>query len=252
MNDAEIDRMAALETAHWWYRGLRDLLARTLCTPRFRLPTQPKILDLGCGTGANLKLLQGLLNPSYLGGFDISAHAVRLSQTGVPDADIYQCDVRNPEVRVDRLDLALSCDMLTCVGLDECRSGVAKIVERLQSGGLLILHLPALHWLYSSHDVAVDTRERVTVESVCKFLAGLGLSVELITYRLFFLFPAILCSRLPTILGPKWRSGASDLRAHWAPVNGVLEAVLRAENAGIVHGSRFPWGSSVYAVARMR
>lgn len=251
MNDAEIDRMAALEGTHWWYRGLRDVLGQTLRRPQFQLPARARILDAGCGTGGNLRMLQDLAHPAYLGGFDISRHALSLARERVKEGDVYQGDVRDPELHVDRLDLVLSSDVLSIAGLADSRSGMARLVECLRGGGLLILHLPAWSWLYSAHDVATQTRDRVTVSRVRKFLADLGLTVELITYRLFFLFPAIVLSRLPTIVGPKWRKGGSDLRCHSTIVNTALASALCAENAAIVHGVRFPWGSSVYAVGRM-
>ena len=42
----------------------------------------------------------------------------------------------------------------------------------------------------------------------------------------------------------------SDLRLAPKWINPLLSPLLHAENAAIVHGMRFPWGSSVYAVAR--
>ena len=49
----------------------------------------------------------------------------------------------------------------------------------------MILNLPAYAWLRSRHDVATDTRDRVTAGQVRRLLQRLGLSIELVTYRYF-------------------------------------------------------------------
>ena len=251
MNADEIIRMAASEETHWWYRGLRDMIGRTLRTPRFRMPIAAKVLDAGCGAGENLRFLCSLLRPAYLGGFDLSPVAVQLSQAKVTGADVYLGDLRDPELHADHLDLVLSCDVLSIAGIGDCLTGMARLVGCLRRGGLLILHLPAYPWLYSAHDVAIRTRERVTASQVRSLLADLGLSVEMISYRLFCLFPAIVLARLPSILCRAKRVARSDLRPSPTLVNAALGTLLCTENAAIIRGARFPWGSSVYAVGRM-
>ena len=141
--------------------------------------------------------------------------------------------------------------MLSIAGIGDCLSGLARLVRRLRRGGLLILHLPAYPWLYSAHDAAICTRDRVTAPQVRSLLTDLGLSVEMISYRLCCLFPAIVLARLPSILCRAKRVARSDLRPSPAWVNAALGTLLRTENAAIIRGTRFPWGSSVYAVGRM-
>ena len=80
MNPGEYAVMAQVEARHWWYRGLRDVLERTLGRPHLALPEHPAVLDAGCGTGENLRLLRDLLDPSYLGGFDLSEEALAIAR----------------------------------------------------------------------------------------------------------------------------------------------------------------------------
>ena len=63
-----------VEDTHWWYVGRRRIIqslvekiCATLNTP------DPRILDVGCGTGANLKMLAG---HGRAEGVDISQQAV--------------------------------------------------------------------------------------------------------------------------------------------------------------------------------
>ena len=72
MRPDEYGNIARLEESHWWYRGLRDAVRQTLSQPALAPPPRPRVLDAGCGTGANLRLLKELLDPAYLGGFDTS------------------------------------------------------------------------------------------------------------------------------------------------------------------------------------
>ena len=50
-------RMAAHDSTHWWYRARRDILHDYVA--RYAgLPRQARILEIGCGTGHNLPMLQ--------------------------------------------------------------------------------------------------------------------------------------------------------------------------------------------------
>src|SRR5919202_2178053 len=73
--------MFEIEEDYWWYRGLRalliDLVERYL--PRDR---PARILDAGCGTGANLQLL---LQYGDARGVDIAEEAIAFCRArGIP------------------------------------------------------------------------------------------------------------------------------------------------------------------------
>ena len=116
-----------------------------------------------------------------------------------------------------------------------------------------MLHLPAYDWLTSSHDLAVHTRQRFTTQAARRIVTSLGLRNELLTYRMFVLFPAIAIRRLPSILrrGPATAEQAnSDLQPVRASLNHVLRSALHFENHVIARGIPLPWGSSIVAVGR--
>lgn len=253
MNDHEYDVMAHVERDHWWYRGLRDLIGRLLVREGFANRSGLRVLDAGCGTGENLCMLHELLDTAYLGGFDWSPRAVEYARAKAPDIDIYRSDLCVPEFHADEYDLVLSCDVLCTIGLEGARPGMLQIVERIRPGGLLMLNLPAYQWLFSRHDVAVATRERFTAPQVGRFLVPMGLTIELLSYRLCALFPAIVTARLPSMLfGPRNPTPHSDLSIPNALINRCLAWALRWENRAILRGVRFPWGSSVFVVARRK
>jgi SAM-dependent methyltransferase len=252
MDDTEIENMAGLEGRHWWYRGLRDLIQDTLEMPRFRVARGARVLDAGCGTGENLRLLQELIRPSYCGGFDISDCAVSYCRrkTGA-SADVYVSDIRRPAFHIDQLDLILSCDVLSIAGLEASKAGLRSLVGRLRHGGMFIIHLPAVRWLTSSHDVVIGTRDRVKASQLKDLMIEIGLQVEFITYRVFCMFPAIVVRRAPSLLFRPTRARArSDLAPVASGLNGLLFGILRVENWMACQGFRFPWGSSVFAIGR--
>lgn len=253
MNPAEYDRIAELEETHWWYAGIRDLFRRLLTQPRFQLASDANVLDAGCGCGANLRLLEEVLKPAYLGGFDLSELAVRHAHIKAPRADVYQSDLCQPKLHVGELDLILCCDVLYATPLEEGVAGLKSIVQRLKSRGLLLLHLPAYDWLKSRHDLAVHTKQRFTTGSTHRILTSLGLQVELLSYRMCVLFPAVVASRLPSLLrreSADSETAISDLHPARASLNRVLLSALRCENRVITRGCRLPWGSSIVAVGR--
>jgi SAM-dependent methyltransferase len=244
--------MAQAEEHHWWYRGLRDVLGRCLARPDLRLPARPRVLDAGCGTGANLRYLAELLQPGYLGGFDASPEAIALAHAKVPRAELWVGDVCDPRLPDTPLDLVLSLDVVCIPGAQAAFEGLRRIVGRLAPGGLFVLNLPALPWLRAEHDVAVHIRERFTTKSLRALVERLGLTPVRLSYRLAPHLPLVIAARLPGMLRRRSDAEArSDL--HHEP--GALESALLlgpllAENALVARGVRMPWGSSVFAVAR--
>ncbi|MBI2480780.1 MAG: class I SAM-dependent methyltransferase [Planctomycetia bacterium] len=252
MNPAEYETMARVEATHWWYCGLRDIIVKTLRQRRFAIPPNANVLDAGCGTGENLKLLRDLLTPAYLGGFDASSQALRFASEKVPEADVYCSDIRDPAIHVESLDLLMSCELINHAGLADSLGGLNRLTSRLRSGGLFLIDVPAYQWMLSEHDIAVHGRERYVARQVRDLLDQTGLSVEILTYRMFVFFPMIVLCRLPTILGPKPHPDAakSDTKLPGSLINSALKAILAVENSLIDCGLRFPWGTSIFAVAR--
>src|SRR5689334_8824306 len=63
-----------VEEKHWWYVGRRQIIASLIERMSATLnKSNPKILDVGCGTGGNLKMLGAYGNAE---GVDISQDAV--------------------------------------------------------------------------------------------------------------------------------------------------------------------------------
>ncbi len=245
--------MAQAEEGHWWYRGLRDVVTRSLAHPDLALPERPRVLDAGCGTGANLALLEQLLRPAYLGGFDLAPRAVEIARLRAPRADVYRGDIREPSLHVAELDLLVSLDVIYVPGVERSRSGLRTLVAALRPGGLFMVNLPAYSWLSSEHDVAIHTSERFTAGRVRSLLVDLGLSVIRLSYRLCLLLPAVALWRLPRRLAGRAAPAAARSDLHRVPgrtANRLLFRLVQIESPWIAAGYRLPWGSSVFAVGR--
>src|SRR5437016_1756380 len=74
--DRLLQATAQAEGRHFWFRGLRAF-ATPLIRRSAAAVSTPRILDCGCGTGANLALLDGF-GRAY--GFDRSIVGLRLAR----------------------------------------------------------------------------------------------------------------------------------------------------------------------------
>ncbi len=252
MNPREYEIMAAVEAEHWWYQSLRQTLQWSLEKYGQNLPTQPSVLDAGCGTGETLRFLQSIYQTRYIGGFDHAPQAIEIAKQKVAAADLYVSDVCQPELRCGSYDIVVSCDVLYIPGLSAAQAGMAAIVQQMSVGGVLLLNLPAYNWLKSDHDLAIHTRQRVVRRQVVDYLNALGLQLCQVTYRLCPLFPLVVASRLPSMLRPRIDAAqaVSSLKPASRLANAIFRQIMHWENRLIQAGINMPFGSSVFAVAK--
>src|SRR5882724_8247607 len=80
MDQRQFELHAEMELKHWWFLGRRKIVRELI---HRALPPSPKalVVDVGCGTGANIAALEGEYDCL---GVEPSADAVRLARARFP------------------------------------------------------------------------------------------------------------------------------------------------------------------------
>ena len=238
MDRDEYRRMAAAETAHWWYGATRALL-RDLLAPLLRPGMD--ILDAGCGTGA----AGGWLGEyGRVVGVDAEAFALELYREGRPAARLVRADMTRLPFAAARFDLALCVTVLYHEQVADPAAAVRALAAALKPGGILCLLEPGLPSLRRGHDRVTHTARRFARDELRAMVAGAGLAIVRSTAAYSFLAPP---AAVKAILERGRKS--SDLGGRDTGLGGVLPALARAERAWLRRRD-LPLGLSVVAIGR--
>ncbi len=241
MNRDEYAVMYAVEDRLWWYVALRAVLQSQW--RQYVTSTAPRILDAGCGTGANLDWLRAR---GTAFGLDFSPDALRFcaarSMTRTAMGSVAALPFPD-----GAFDVVTSMDVLSHQSLPDKGIPMAEIARVLRPGGLVFINLPAFQCLRSSHDDAVQMDRRFTKRQVAGLCHDAGLSPVRILYWNSLLFAPMALVRL-------WRRAFppahSDLDIGFnEAANRLLLGLMRLEQ-GIFARIRPPFGLSVFAVAQ--
>lgn len=125
---------------------LLDLIAMAHPSPDMR------IVDLGCGTGAGVRLLHSRLQARRTVGIDRSARMLEEArQAGMPPGVAFERgDIGDFDAR-DEYDLIFSNAALHWI--DDHEALIAKLIAAVRPGGQLLFQVPAAHD-HPSHTVA--------------------------------------------------------------------------------------------------
>lgn len=240
------EEMARTEDHHWWFRGRRNIIEAVL---RQHLPpvSQRRILDVGCGTGGNLPLLQRF---GQVVGLEGSPDALALCRRRLgPDFPLHQGHIPQ-DIPPGRFDVVTAFDVLEHI--PDAEGALRGIRSALAPGGLLVLTVPAFGFLWSEHDTVHHHQRRYTVDLLTAQLTAAGLRPRWSSYFNSLLFPPIAAVRLLQRVLPKSRDNAprSDVEVTGGSglTNQVLEAVFSAERH-VVPRVSLPFGVSLIAVA---
>ena len=250
MEKGEYATMYRLEDTFWWYRALRAMLTMGLERAGWaglgcEDPGALRILDVGCGTGATLKHIQGAILPgSNPCGIDFSDEAVHFCRRRGLSMALVASGSALP-FPGDHFDLAISLDVICHKGIPDKGAPLREIRRVLKPGGLLVLNLPAYQWLFSSHDLRVYTDHRFTRGEVVGLLRRNALAPVMSTYWNSVLFPGMLAVRLLRKMLP---SEQSDLQEPHPLMHRLYSAVLAAER-GFIRRCPMPFGLSIMVAA---
>ena len=231
--------MAEQEQSHWWFTGRRQIIA-ALIDREVHLPQGARILEAGCGTGGNLAMLGRL---GKLEAFEFDPEARRLAERqGFPISfGALPHQIAEPDNAYDLVGLF---DVLEHI--EDDIGSLRSLGDKLRSDGTLLITVPAMPWLWSSHDETHHHFRRYTKNSLTRAIEAAGLEPIKVGYFNTVLFPLAIAQRYLN----KWTKAAAPTDLMPAPlVNKVLGSLFQLERfwAGRV---QMPFGLSVFAVVK--
>jgi len=230
------------EHKHWWFVGRRRIIAafvESIC--RKINVERPRILDVGCGTGANLELLSEFGDAE---GVDVSPQAIEFCHLrGLEQVHLGAAEqLPQPDAS---FDLVTALDVVE--HLDNDVGGLREMRRVLRPNGRLLLFVPAFMFLWGVQDDVSNHRRRYTRNGLRRAVRAAGFEVERLTYaNLTFFAPTLLGRVLMRITGVR---PASEANINIAALNGPLGQVLGSERHILRHAN-LPFGVSLICVAR--
>jgi SAM-dependent methyltransferase len=244
--------MRRVEENHWWFAGRRQIIRsflERLCGDLEEAgpenaggqPAPLNILDVGCGTGANLEMLSQF---GQVEGVDVSAEALSFCRArGL--VNVKQGEAEALPYENNSFDLVTGLDVVE--HLDDDLAGLKEMRRILRRGGHALLFVPAFMFLWGVQDDISNHRRRYTLPGLKRRMHQAGFEVERATYvNISFFAPILLGRFLMRTLRPH---PESENNITIGFLNGILGKVLGAESLALRY-LNFPFGVSILCVAR--
>jgi SAM-dependent methyltransferase len=233
-----------VEQSHWWFIGRRRILAgfvEEIC--RQVTDRRPRILDVGCGTGANLLMLSKYGDAE---GVDVSEDALEFCRARGLDKVKLGAGEELPYEDAT-FDLVTAFDVVE--HMDDDLAGLTEMRRVLRPGGRVLLFVPTFMFLWGLQDDVSHHRRRYRLPELRRVLEEAGFEIERSTYaNVTFFLPILVMRKLMRLTGIKT---ASENSINVPALNGVLGKILGAEST-VLRYMNLPFGVSGLCVARVK
>lgn len=248
MKTSQYELHARIEQQHWWFLARRQIMAELV---RRIAPAKSSVVDIGCGTGANLA---ALARDFTCVGIDPSPVAIQLAQQRFPNIH-FVCGSTSDGLSppCDRANVYLLMDILEHVPDDFLL--LSQVLSSIRPGAHVLITVPAEQNLWSAHDVSFGHYRRYDQARFERLWTGLPVTPRLVSYYNARLYPIVKTIRTIS----RWRGHAAgvagtDFRVPHPTINRALERAFTGEARRLVgmlegrHRRGFKRGVSLIAV----
>ena len=244
MDEEIFDDINQIEETHWWYKARRaiifDWLTRVLASYK-----NPKILDIGCGTGFNISHLHQL-GYDQVTGLDFSLDALEYCRSRQLKT-LIRGDAENLPICPAHYDIAITLDVIEHLRND--LHALSEIHRVLKPGGTLIIFVPAFQFLWSLQDEVGHHQRRYSAQELKEKVKQAGFELKKLSYVNSLLFPVVWLGRTILRAFPQNFKITSESQMNPSWMNGILYRIFLAE-LPLLHVVDFPFGVSILCVCR--
>jgi SAM-dependent methyltransferase len=246
-----VPHLRAAEDRHFWFVARNRILAALLSGIEPTLPADYRVLEVGCGDGNTLRVLEDVCRRGSVIGMDLHSEGLVVARRRV-ECPLIRGDVMLPPFGpTTRFDIIAMFDVLEHI--EEDCDVLAAVRSMLGRDAVLLLTVPAGPHLWSAFDEAAGHRRRYTVNGLRAKLVETGFCVEYLSPFMAALYPIAWVrrrlARRPVTPEDAFEFARRDLRI--VPVvNPLLRRILGREAGSISARARLPFGTSLIAIAR--
>lgn len=194
----------------------------------------PEILEIGCGTGGNIKMLNE---------YGIT-YAMEMDEFAASYANKKYSNVKKGHLPNDipfnkKFDLICMFDVLEHI--EEDKLSIQNLKNYLKEDGILLITVPAYQWLYGSHDKFLHHKRRYTLSQLKLLLNEFNIVEK--SYFNTILFPLVILSRLID----KVTSHKNNSLGYSIPnkvINTIFYNIFKSEK-NLIQKISLPFGSSI-------
>lgn len=233
--------MNRVEDSHWWFVGRRAILESFMSgiVDSMRRQSSLRILDVGCGTGANLEMLSKF---GAAEGVDVSDEALEFCRA--KGLTVHKGLAEKLPFENGSFDVVTALDVIE--HLDDDVAGLCEMHRIVKSDGKALFFVPAFMWLWGVQDDISHHRIRYTRSQIVERIEKAGFKVERATYANWTFFLPILAGRLlMKITGIK---PESENNINVTALNGLFGWLFSAERFWLKRFN-FPFGVSIVITA---
>jgi SAM-dependent methyltransferase len=235
--------MNRVEDSHWWFVGrraiLESFLEQIIQNPKSKIQN-PKILDVGCGTGANLEMLEKFGEAE---GVDVSDEALEFCRA--KNLKAHKGLAEKLPFADESFNLVTALDVIE--HLDDDVAGLREMRRVLQRDGRVLIFVPAFMFLWGVQDDVSNHRIRYTKRQIVERLQLAGFKIERATYANITFFAPILAGR--TLMKLTGIRPESENNVNVSALNPVFGQLFGAERFWLKNFN-FPFGVSIVVVAK--
>ena len=210
---------------HWYYESKYALLKKHILSLELENDSFTTA-DVGSGIGLFLHKLErdGLASPKRSLGIDPAYKAAAMAfRSSIPIQPAFPQQIS--------YDIILMMDVLEHV--EDDLALLRDVIPRIKTGGYVLITVPALPFLWSSHDVFLGHYRRYTLNSLKKLILN---SDKLEILKTHYYFASILPAAIPVRLlnFQNIHNNSSDMKLQPSILNFMLKMICNAE-LGISH-----------------
>ena len=243
--DDSFSRLYDAENTNFWFRVRNIIIGNAL---KKYLPTETKIMEIGCGTG---------FVSSYLKKLRYNVDCAELHLSGLKyckkrraGTNYYQFNVYD-ELFYNHYDGICAFDVIE--HLDNDKLALKNMHSALKKGGFLFITVPANKKLWSKNDEYAKHKRRYNIVALKDIIKG-RFEIIRIRYFMTFLYPFIYISRR-LLLNRSANDDIEEQISNELQINPLLNSIFfnifRLESY-LLNYVNLPFGSSLLCIAQKR
>jgi ubiquinone/menaquinone biosynthesis C-methylase UbiE len=243
-----------IEDRHFWFRARNKMIGSLVEVETSQCPEGYRVLEIGCGTGNVLQLLENVCRNGRVIGMDLFNEGLNFARRRV-SCSLVQGDLHASPFAA-QFQVVGMFDVLEHLS-DDCEV-LQNVYDMLVPGGVLFLTVPAYPSLWSYFDEASHHTRRYILADLNQKLQKTGFKVEQISYYMVSILPLVWAERKLQGKNPP-KNVDSEQAAHDLTVkelkiipgiNEILGWLLERETWWLMKKIRLPAGTSLMALAR--